>query len=133
MKFLVGVMLAISVLGCASFKQSFQGGEPPLATAIEYTNSMDQIIVIVEDNDFSMYCSLPDAGNARTCTVGYGYLELNIVEKWEFLSPSAARELCHDGLRSGGSARPDEIQACSFALLRIRFTKLVPEDMGKDF
>jgi hypothetical protein len=131
MKFLVGVMLAIS-LGCASFGSQV---DPPLAIASEVSMSMEfrTVMVIVRDNNLSMYCAPPDAANDIKCEVGYGFLEKHLLTDWEFLSSPEATQICAEGMFSAGPVNYADVRACGLALLRIRFTQLVPEDMGKDY
>jgi hypothetical protein len=132
MRFIVGVLLAISVSGCASFRNSFKG-EPPMAIVKEYSIYNRGVMVVVHDNNTSMYCSGPDAANDITCEVGYGYLSKNVYGAWEHLSHREARQLCFDGLRHVAIAKQSDVEACMYGLLRIRFTQLVPEEMGKDY
>lgn len=105
-------------------------GQRPLATATERGVKI-AVTVVVEDNQNTMYCAQPDAAEDIRCTVGYEYLLQNADGDWQMIVPDEARRICYQGLRTSYVSR-ETVELCKFALLRIRFTKLVPKPEGQE-
>lgn len=125
MRYLAAVLVSM-LLGCATFK-----ADPPIAYAKEYGMTNRAVSITVEDNSWRMYCSGPDVANDINCVVGVGYLQQNLID-WRFINASEARQMCAEGMRAIAYVDNYDIQACAFALLRIRFMQLPPEEKDEN-
>jgi hypothetical protein len=123
MKFLTGLLM-LAALGCASYDNLSR--DPPIAVVQEH-GLFYSVRIIVENNNKSMWCAIPDASNEYRCTVGIGFLDINEISDWEGLLPSDARRICADGLWHAGASRA-VVYTCSQALLVLRFLIMPPEE-----
>ena len=139
MKRSILLMLLIPLMGCAAYIDSFRtkpGQRIVVPPAREYTTSGTIAVVVwVKEEGMFPFCTLPDAANEISCYFSYEYFNeggflMTGAGGYVGIDFHSARVACTEAMW-GALGTPDEIDACSRALLYYRFV-VAPVDPGKD-